>query len=113
MKITLRDSLAQFGRMLQRRLFPMLEQETGPLGEKHQQLVTVLSMSRMEAHLNGSSGGRGRPPHNRLILARAFVAKVVFNFMTTEALIQALGSDCRSEEHTSELQSHVNLVCRL
>src|SRR6266571_3986357 len=24
-----------------------------------------------------------------------------------------LGEHCRSEEHTSELQSHVNLVCRL
>src|SRR5260370_15274528 len=23
------------------------------------------------------------------------------------------GADCRSEEHTSELQSHLNLVCRL
>src|SRR5260370_5640457 len=26
---------------------------------------------------------------------------------------QAGGSRCRSEEHTSELQSHLNLVCRL
>src|SRR4051812_49930471 len=26
---------------------------------------------------------------------------------------QARGHDARSEEHTSELQSHVNLVCRL
>src|SRR5260370_12706380 len=24
-----------------------------------------------------------------------------------------VGSPCRSEEHTSELQSHLNLVCRL
>src|SRR5690242_20849841 len=26
---------------------------------------------------------------------------------------QRVGEDLRSEEHTSELQSHVNLVCRL
>src|SRR4051812_49585965 len=26
---------------------------------------------------------------------------------------QGFGGDVRSEEHTSELQSHVNLVCRL
>src|SRR5690242_21424619 len=26
---------------------------------------------------------------------------------------KSFGSKCRSEEHTSELQSHVNLVCRL
>src|SRR5438477_9060216 len=30
-----------------------------------------------------------------------------------DANARALGSHHRSEEHTSELQSHVNLVCRL
>src|SRR5690242_21617332 len=28
-------------------------------------------------------------------------------------LFKGMGEDLRSEEHTSELQSHVNLVCRL
>src|SRR5690242_17816817 len=33
--------------------------------------------------------------------------------MQTHGLSQSHGSSLRSEEHTSELQSHVNLVCRL
>jgi Transposase domain (DUF772) len=93
MKISLRDTLTQFGRMLQRQLFPLLQKEVGSLGEKHQKLVTVLAMSQMEGQLDGGRGGPGRPGHDRLILARAFVAKAVFNFPTTEALIEALGSD--------------------
>jgi hypothetical protein len=93
MKITLRNALAQFGRMLQQRLFPALEEEIGPLSEKHQQVVAVLSLSRMEVHLDGKCGGRGRPRHDRLALARAFVAKAIFNFPTTEMLIQSLVSD--------------------
>src|SRR5580698_6578689 len=37
-------------------------------------------------------------------------------YLRADLLIQAAlraGADARSEEHTSELQSHVNLVCRL
>jgi hypothetical protein len=93
MKISLFDTLTQFGRMLQHRLFPALEEETGPLSEKHRQVITVLSFVGMEGHLDGNRGGRGRPAHDRLVLARAFVAKAVFNLPTTEMLIQLLGSD--------------------
>jgi hypothetical protein len=93
MKISLFDTLTQFGRMLQQRLFPALEEEAGLLGEKHRQLITVLSLIGLEGHLDGGQGGRGRPPHDRLTLARAFVAKAVFNLPTTEMLIQLLGSD--------------------
>src|SRR5260370_4548910 len=31
----------------------------------------------------------------------------------TSLRFQAIAPACRSEEHTSELQSHLNLVCRL
>jgi hypothetical protein len=93
MKINLHDLLAQFGQILQSRLFPALEEETGPLSEKYRQVITVLSLLGMEGHLDTSRGGRGRPPHDRLVLARAFVAKAIFNLPTTDVLIQLLGSD--------------------
>src|SRR5690242_21503256 len=32
---------------------------------------------------------------------------------TTSGILSQSGTSTRSEEHTSELQSHVNLVCRL
>src|SRR5690606_41801986 len=35
------------------------------------------------------------------------------NLKAAEKFLAASGSDCRSEEHTSELQSRENLVCRL
>src|SRR5438477_3108211 len=38
-----------------------------------------------------------------------FAIAAFFNFVTSGLLFTAI----RSEEHTSELQSHVNLVCRL
>src|SRR5260370_19637682 len=34
-------------------------------------------------------------------------------FVRIEKLIAPRAPQCRSEEHTSELQSHLNLVCRL
>src|SRR5260370_3627085 len=36
-----------------------------------------------------------------------------WTFCTTSPLDNSLSSSGRSEEHTSELQSHLNLVCRL
>src|SRR5690242_21317809 len=35
------------------------------------------------------------------------------NFVERSVLRCPISLSCRSEEHTSELQSHVNLVCRL
>lgn len=93
MKISLNDILAQFGRILQQRLFPAVEEETGVLSAKHQQVITVLALIGMEGHLDQNRGGRGRPAQDRLALARAFVAKAVFNLPTTEMLIQLLRSD--------------------
>lgn len=93
MKINLYNALAQFGRLLQQRLFPALAAEVGPLSEKHQRVITVLSLIGMEGQLDGKGGGRGRPPLDRLAFARAFVAKAVFNLPTTNLLIQLLGSD--------------------
>src|SRR5260370_13107601 len=42
-------------------------------------------------------------PHGALMIR---IARITFSKF-------ASGSDHRSEEHTSELQSHLNLVCRL
>src|SRR5690242_20973819 len=38
---------------------------------------------------------------------------IILNFGPFSGFPLLAGSDARSEEHTSELQSHVNLVCRL
>src|SRR5260370_32765701 len=67
---------------------------------------TTLFRSEGVAHgQRGRRGGRGRQIHRTRFLGHADVQHHL-----------ALARQCevvRSEEHTSELQSHLNLVCRL
>jgi hypothetical protein len=93
MQLSLQHLLTQFGSLLQQRLFPRVEEEVGPLSKKHQHLITVLAVARIEPHLDAPRSGPGRPSHDRVALARAFVAKAVFDLPTTDLLIQLLGSD--------------------
>jgi len=93
MKLTLSDQLKQFLRVLQGALFPTLREELGPLTEKHEQLVAVLSMIRIEALIAGWSGGVGRPAKDRRSMARAFVAKAVYNMSHTRQLLERLSAD--------------------
>jgi hypothetical protein len=73
---------------------PWLEESSlGPLNPCHKQLVCVLGLLQIEAFLPGWQGSPGRPQSERAALARAFVAKAVFNFPTTRLLIVALSSD--------------------
>src|SRR5437588_12150308 len=50
--------------------------------------------------------------HDALPILRAEIAKLGFGYGTGTKLAQ-LRYELRSEEHTSELQSHSDLVCRL
>ena len=93
MQISLGSLLAQFGQLLQDRLFPAIEAEVGLLSEKHQQLITTLSLAGLDGHCEVPRGGRGRPGHDRVALARAFLAKAIFNLPTTQLLINLLNSD--------------------
>jgi len=90
------DSLLQligsFGVILQERLFPALESELGSLSPQHEQFVALLGLLGMENAIAAHSGP-GRPPHDRLNIARAFVAKAVFQCPTTRALLDRLACD--------------------
>ena len=78
---------------LQDDLFPHLEESLGRLGPKYQQIVTVFEMAPVGAFLRAYLGGRGRPLADRAPLARAFIAKAVFNLPTTTHLIERLRHD--------------------
>ncbi|MYH12865.1 MAG: transposase [Rhodothermaceae bacterium] len=79
----------------QQELFSWLETRLGALPKQYEKLVRVLEMVRVEDYLPQKTVGRvgGRPPSNRANLARAFLAKMVFNIQTTVSLRERLLSD--------------------
>ena len=93
--MSLREMLSDYWYAFQQELFPRLESELGPMGERYEFFVTVLELVRVEAHLPYIHGLVGRPAEDRAALARAFIAKPVFDLPTTRALIERLQVDTR------------------
>lgn len=89
----LSGTLSQFWWGVQGGLFPWLAVEVGPLSEKQKQLVAILEMLQIESYIKSYRGAEGRPREDRRALARAFVAKAVYNLETTRQLRERLGSD--------------------
>jgi hypothetical protein len=93
MQLTVSGPLNQFLRIMQGVLFPALERQLGPLSDKHRQLVGVLNLIQLETMVSNWSGGVGRPAKHRRAIARAFVAKAVFNLNGTRQLLDRLSVD--------------------
>jgi len=91
--LSLKDTLSTYWLRVQQELLPWLDETLGPLGPRHMQLVGVLGLARIEALVPSLSGLVGRPRSERAALARAYVAKAVFNFPTTIMLIEMLRAD--------------------
>ncbi|HJS23529.1 MAG TPA: transposase [Pyrinomonadaceae bacterium] len=89
----LAGTLSQFWLTVQGTLFPWLAAELGELSEKQKQLVKILELLQIERFLKGSLGRLGRPLEDRQAIARAFVAKAVYNLETTRQLLDRLASD--------------------
>jgi len=84
--------LSTFGQILQQQLFPVLEQELGPLSGRYAALVKALALVQMDGFV-AVRQGRGRPAHDRACMARAFLAKAICNLPHTRALIERLTYD--------------------
>ncbi|MDO9164187.1 MAG: transposase [Methylococcaceae bacterium] len=89
----LNETLSQTWLNIQSSLFPWLAEELGPLTEKQQALVTTLEIMRIEEFITSSRGFPGRPPLDRTAIARAFVAKTIYQLPTTRALLDRLSTD--------------------
>jgi hypothetical protein len=87
------EKLSQCWLMIQGNLFPWLQEELGSLTEKQQQLITVLELSRVEEFIPSYHGYVGRPQDDRCAIARSFIAKAVYNMVTTSQLLDRLGCD--------------------
>src|SRR5580704_6636902 len=73
-------------------LFPGLREVVGPLTERQERFVMV-DLARVEALTPHWHGLPGRPPAERADLARAFIAKAVFDLPTTSLLVDRLKVD--------------------
>ena len=91
-RVPARDAI---GLLVRQELFPRLESELGPMGERYELFVAVLELVRVEALLPYFRGQVGRPEEDRAALARAFIAKAVFDVPTTRGLIERLEVDGR------------------
>ena len=89
----LHNRLAQAWLNIQDTLFPWLAEELGELTQKQQELITTLEMIRIEEFILSSYGCPGRPPKDRGAIARAFIAKMVYNMPTTRILLDRLKTD--------------------
>jgi hypothetical protein len=89
----IRQILSRYVRGVQGILFPILEEKMGSLSETQRQMIQILELLGLERHVAVCRGGRGRPAKDRIALARAFVAKMVYNLPTTKDLVERLGSD--------------------
>lgn len=86
-------TLSYYWKKIQGCLFPQLEEELGPLTKKQQQAVSILELVRVEQFVHNHFGCKGRPPKDRIPLARSFVIKAVYNMTTTRVLIERVKSD--------------------
>jgi hypothetical protein len=89
----LHNRLAQTWLNIQTSLFPWLSEDLGELTDKQQELITTLEMIRIEEFILPSNGYLGRPVDDRGTIARAFVAKMVYNMPTTRCLLDRLKTD--------------------
>lgn len=81
---------------LQRQLFPMLAEELGPLSALDEQFcpaVSVLDLSSLMRRFAWLENGR--PAHERTWMFHAFLAKSIYQFPPTQALIDALQTRSR------------------
>src|ERR1044071_1581277 len=93
--MSLAVTLSQFWLTVQGGLFVWLEEELGELSEKQKQLVKILELLRVESYVQRQRNVMGRPLDDRRAIARAFVAKAVYNLETTRQLVEQLRNDSR------------------
>jgi hypothetical protein len=76
---------------LEQNLFPELQTTLGPLSPKEEKLIKILDFAEIEQFV--CTVKITNPSKDREEMARAFIAKSVYNFQTTRALIDRLTID--------------------
>src|SRR4030042_1948444 len=85
--------ISQVWNHIQTNLFPFMAEELGSVTEAQQKLISILELIRIEDFIPARWWRLGRPPKDRVALAKAFVAKMVYNCANTRELIERLESE--------------------
>ncbi len=78
---------------IQATLFPFLEEHLDPLTETQRKLIAILELIQIENFVPAPYCFLGRPVADRVALAKAFVAKMIYKCATTRELIDQLSSN--------------------
>lgn len=89
-----RERLSSYWSRIKDFLLSPIEDNVGSLTSKQQQLITALEVIRIEDFVVPHMGV-GRPPDDRVPMARAFIAKAIYGHPTTRQLLDQLQSDIR------------------
>jgi hypothetical protein len=89
------SALSSIWHHFQTSLFPRLQEEVGELTARHKQLIEALELAQIEMHLPYIGRVPGRPTADRSAIARAFIAKSIYNLPTTEVLLDYLDADLK------------------
>lgn len=87
-----RERLSSYWVRIKDFLLSPIEDEVGSLTNKQQQLITALEVIRIEDFVTPHVGV-GRPPDDRVPIARAFIAKAIYGHTTTRQLLDQLQCD--------------------
>lgn len=81
--------------LVQGTLFPLLKEkeELSEMTRMHQRLIAIVELVRVEGFIPSSQGCVGRPEQDRCAIARAFIAKNLYNLGETKTLIEFLTND--------------------
>jgi len=90
--MSLLKNITQFCRAIQFEFIPSVERQIGPLSNVHIRLLSILEIVQIQRFV-GYGGIRGRPPKDRKMIAKAFIAKVVLKLVHTRQLINCLKTD--------------------
>jgi hypothetical protein len=91
--MSFKSTLSSIWYNIQYTLFPVLCEEIN-LSDKYKELVSILEMIRIEQFISPHVlFTKGRPPKDKVFIARAFIAKIVLKLPYTNQIIDLLERD--------------------
>jgi len=91
--LSFRSKLSKMWNNIQYNLFPQLEEDIGIIPSEYKKLISILELVRIEEFVKSTRFFPGRPPKDRLAIARAYIAKIVLKIPYTSHLIRLLERD--------------------